>query len=182
MLTSIETLKRVEDLWDHASPVAGQMFQRRLPAIPGAAHFAVRLSADHVIAWCPLTAGQVWARGCFTIDSYSADFRRVRDVQYLRKNEILLKVAASIHCFHDRWDYCVRGWNCEHWARLVSCGEPISFQARELFFSVATIAGGHFRNPDATKVLEEAERAAQDIPLSAALSAHAATVSGAKRT
>jgi hypothetical protein len=154
---SADLAQRVSGLWDNTSPVAGHLFKRSLAGLPGALHYAVRLNSDHVIEWRPSHNGQAWDRGVLMIEAYSPDFQRVRDIEYLKRDRIIQNILSSIHCFHAQWDYCVRGWNCEHWARLVACGDPISYQARELYFSIGTMTGGHFRNPDAFRKLVETE-------------------------
>jgi hypothetical protein len=37
--------------------------------------------------------------------------------------------------------YGIQGWNCEHWARLVVSGEPISYQIKELGLGIFDLFG-----------------------------------------
>jgi len=46
------------------------------------------------------------------------------------------------------WLYSLIGWNCEHWARLVTTGQPISYQMRSWpGYLLNTVMGGklHWR-------------------------------------
>jgi hypothetical protein len=56
----------------------------------------------------------------------------VKDVIYLKTDEIMRRLKASIVSFR-KWDWN-KGWNEEHFARLVTTDQPISYKTRSLFF------------------------------------------------
>jgi hypothetical protein len=42
--------------------------------------------------------------------------------------------------FHHLWHYGVHGWNCEHWARLVVSGDPVSYQFAQTGWGILTFS------------------------------------------
>jgi hypothetical protein len=80
------------------------------------------------------------------IHDLGPEFRDAVHVPYLPQAEILQNVIASVPAFHCQWNYGFQGWNCEHWARLVVSGQPISYQVKEQGFGLFDAFGVlHFR-------------------------------------
>jgi hypothetical protein len=44
----------------------------------------------------------------------------------------LQSLHISVYNFHDKWQYELYRFNCEHWARLVSTGDCICYQIAEV--------------------------------------------------
>ena len=114
-------------------------------------HFAVRINEKNVIEW---TEREVGGPGSLRINEYKNEyyewpFHRVMDAKLLDRGRIYKNIAKSFNCFDEKWIYSLWGWNCEHWARLVTTGQPLSYQTKGLIS--ATV--GHFENPDAVRVL-----------------------------
>ncbi|MBG1262095.1 hypothetical protein [Nostoc commune] len=55
---------------------------------------------------------------------------RVKSVKLLDRKEVLDRCVIAYQLFKD-WHYGILGWNCEHFARLVTTGEAISYQVKE---------------------------------------------------
>jgi hypothetical protein len=139
--------------WDADMPTSGHLFYQQFGPGRMLAHIAVRLSWKKVICWRERSLG---APGYLAISDYETPagedrFHRIRDARCLKKDVILKSLLASCECFHERWIYSLWGWNCEHWARLVATGDPVSFQTR----GPIAVTIGHFRNPDALRVLSD---------------------------
>jgi hypothetical protein len=162
MQTAEELIAQIQDKWQPTCTAVGLLYQRSFTDLPvnvvDARHYAVRLNRHDMLAWCPATKGQWKDRGHLRLEAFNQDFELVRGVGYLSEDEIRSNLVASCLCFHERWIYCIRGWNCEHWARLVATGRPVSYQTAQKAFGAARLFGGHFRNPDASWVMYEAIR------------------------
>jgi hypothetical protein len=147
MNASFETLCRqicVE--FDPRSERAGRLIYR---SWPGFIHYAIGLSDSRAISWEPEYKPSLWGRGVLSVDATARNYADAVHVHYHERPEILQNLMASVYAFHTQWNYCARGWNCEHWARLVVSGVPRSYQCKQAYASIAVITGGHFDNPDA---------------------------------
>jgi hypothetical protein len=162
MQTAEELISQIQSKWQPTCTAVGLLYQRPFTDQPvnvvDARHYAVRLNRHDMLAWCPVTEGQWKDRGRLRLEAFNQDFELVRGVDYLSEDEIFTNLLASCRCFHGSWCYCLGGWNCEHWARLVTTGRPVSYQTAQKAFGAVRLVGGHFRNPDASWVMYEAIR------------------------
>jgi hypothetical protein len=71
--------------------------------------------------------------------------------------EISDNLIASATAFHRKWLYWVHGWNCEHWARLVTTGEAKSYQVRKVFVDIFDLR----RNREAESRLDKHKKRLQ---------------------
>ena len=141
-----ELRQQIQSAFDSRSMRAGRLVQ--CPAF-GYIHYAVALSDSFVISWGPEGGQAAHGLGVFTVGALTSDYMDSVSVPYRPRPDIRADLLASASAFHRQWDYCVRGWNCEHWGRLVVAGEPLSYQCRKSYFGLAVFTGGHFKNPDA---------------------------------
>ncbi|HEY9750046.1 MAG TPA: hypothetical protein V6C63_15280, partial [Allocoleopsis sp.] len=93
------------------------------------------------ISWGPIKALQLYHPGSLVVHELGHEFKDAMQVSYLSKDEILENLIASVPAFHNKWKYGVQGWNCEHWARLVVSGKPISYQVKEQGLGVFDVLG-----------------------------------------
>jgi len=151
MLTDNELIKEIQQRWTPSSTRSGILVQR----FDGFWHYSVALSDTLAISWGPIKASQVYHRGCLNIHELGREFRDAIPFPYLSKNEILKNLIASVPAFHNKWEYGFQGWKCEHWARLVVSGQPISYQVKEQGFGLFDAFGVlHFRG-EAIKQLDK---------------------------
>jgi hypothetical protein len=87
--------------------------------------------------------------------SLGAEFKDAVKVPYLSKDEILENLIASVPAFHYKWKYGFQGWNCEHWARLVVSGQPISYQVKKQGFGAFDLFGVLYFRDEAIKQLNK---------------------------
>ena len=152
--------KEIRSAFDFDSMRAGRLIHR---SRPGFLHYAVALSDSTAISWGPECEPSLWGLGIFSIHPITGDYVDVVNILYRKRSEILVDLFASPAAFHRNWHYCTRGWNCEHWARLVVSGFPWSYQCEQAWFRLAVRTGGHFENPDALGRLAEARACLGDI-------------------
>lgn len=132
-----QLIEEIERCWNPLSKRSGTLLQR----FDGVWHYSVALSNTSAIAWGPREAGQLYDRGCLRIHQFGYEFKDAIHVPYLSKDEIFGNIIASFPAFHNKWKYGVQGWNCEHWARLVVSGQPISYQIKEQGFGIFDLFG-----------------------------------------
>jgi serine/threonine protein kinase len=80
--------------------------------------------------------------------------QRARYINLLPRKEVLDRCLIAYQLFKD-WDYGILGWNCEHFARLVTTGEAISYQVKESPLAIFNNNGYH---PLAKEMMEKACR------------------------
>jgi hypothetical protein len=132
MLIDSELIKEIQRCWNPLSERSGVLVQR----FDGFWHYGVALSNTSAISWGPSKAVQLYHQGCLVIHGLGREFKDAIQVSYLSKDEILKNLIASVQAFHNKWEYGFQGWNCEHWARLVVSGQPISYQVKEQGFGL----------------------------------------------
>ncbi|MBD2096959.1 hypothetical protein H6F90_17805 [Trichocoleus sp. FACHB-591] len=142
ILIDSELVKELKQCWNPLSIRSGTLVQR----FDGVWHYSVALSDTSAISWGPSEALQLYHQGSLVIHELGPEFKDGIQVPYLPKAEIFKDLTSSIPAFHRKWKYGVQGWNCEHWARLVVSGQPISYQVKEQGFGVLDAFGVlHFR-------------------------------------
>jgi hypothetical protein len=130
-----EILKR----WQPRSSRCGRLVQRSDSVLHW--HYSVALSDASAIGWWPERSGCLSDRGRLAIEKLGDNFHDALKVPYLNHSEILTNLIASVPAFHEEWNYGVQGWNCEHWARLVTTGKPISYQIKTQGFGIFDLFG-----------------------------------------
>ena len=83
----------------------------------------------------------MWDDGRLSVHAIDAACRDVTNVNYLPLAEIYRNLLASVSAFHQVWRYGVHGWNCEHWARLVATGDPVSYQVAQTGWGIFDVFG-----------------------------------------
>jgi hypothetical protein len=129
-------LETIRSEWQPQSPRAGRIVHYYC----GIWHYSVALSDSSAVSWGPHKTG-MWGSGRLTVHLINPACRDVTNVHYLALAEIYQNVLASVVAFHDAWRYGVQGWNCEHWARLVATGDPVSYQVAQTWLGVFDIFG-----------------------------------------
>lgn len=132
-----DLILQIQQAWNKNFKRAGSLIQR----FDGVWHYSVTLSETHAIAWGPSKNLKIYSEGCLKIHKIDRKYTETKWVQHLCKCEIFENILASVFAFHYKWKYGVQGWNCEHWARLVTTGHPISYQVKESGFGIFDLFG-----------------------------------------
>jgi hypothetical protein len=91
-------------------------------------HYAVAIG-NWAISWGPVTPGAIEGdRGQIRANLMDTRYTEAINVDYLTREEIAENLLASFEAFDNKWNYSFVGWNCEHWARLVTTGIPVCYQ------------------------------------------------------
>ncbi|WP_228019771.1 serine/threonine-protein kinase [Sphaerospermopsis sp. LEGE 08334] len=90
----------------------------------------------------------------FAVFRIPRKYHIVKSVTLLPRKEVLDRCLIAYQLFKD-WDYGILGWNCEHFARLVTTGEAISYQVKESPLAIFNNNGYH---PLAKEMMEKACR------------------------
>lgn len=144
-----ELIEKIRQCWNPLSKRSGTLVQR----FDGLWHYGVALSDTSAISWGPRETSKLYDKGCLVIHCLGYEFRDAVQVSYLLKDEIFENIIASVSAFHNKWNYGVQGWNCEHWARLVVSGQPISYQIKEQGFGIFDVFGVlYFRGEAVTEL------------------------------
>jgi len=115
--------------WNVEVENSKRLFQRKM-RLPLFWHYGIKLSDGTVMGW--EGAGP-------TFESTDAYPYEPTPAEEKPQYEILKRVLIS--CFaHDDFDYNWGGWNCEHWARGMACGNFNAFQ---------TVIGAGLKNKEA---------------------------------
>ena len=138
-----EMIKAIEQHWRPSDERCGRLIQK-----PGGlvTHYGVALSNHKAMAWGGVELG---SKGCLVIHDIGPEFSDTQWVMHLPLDQIKHNLLGSVAAFHNEmWLYSLIGWNCEHWARLVTTGQPISYQMRSWpGYLLNTVMGGklHWR-------------------------------------
>jgi hypothetical protein len=95
----------------------------------------------------------MWGDGRLSVHAIDAAYRDATNVNYLPLAEIYRNLLASVSAFHQVWRYGVQGWNCEHWARLVATGDPVSYQVAQNWLGIFDFFGSLRRHSGAKAYL-----------------------------
>jgi hypothetical protein len=129
-------IQDILELWKKKDRRAGQLVQRR----EAVWHYSVALSHRKAISW----SGIPHQTGHMNIHDIGDEFIDTVNVVYLPKDQVLKNLIASVVAFHNIWQYGW-GWNCEHWARLITTGEPKSYQMETVLFGICNLLGLCYR-------------------------------------
>ena len=133
---------------DYKSSKAGLLIHHKESSSDLALHYHITISDTHAFNF----GGNGFA--VFRIPTVSY---RVESVTLLPKKEVLDRCLIAYELFKT-WDYGLLGWNCEHFARLVTTGEAISYQVKESILAFLNNNGYH---PLAKEMMDKACRTAK---------------------
>ncbi|WP_228039222.1 serine/threonine-protein kinase [Dolichospermum sp. LEGE 00240] len=128
---------------DYKSSKAGLLIHHKESSSDLALHYHITISDTHAFNF----GGNGFA--VFRIPTVSY---RVESVTLLPKKEVLDRCLIAYELFKN-WDYGLLGWNCEHFARLVTTGEAISYQVKESILAFLNNNGYH---PLAKEMMDKA--------------------------
>lgn len=127
-MSKLHTL--VNENFSHAQ--YGRLLHHPDPQNPTVLHYSVQLNDSESLAWEPIHCDHQKDTG--RIEIWSIDWHRFQPanwVKHLEKKQIRKALHISIDHFHQRWQYELFRFNCEHWARLVTTGDCRCFQIHE---------------------------------------------------
>ena len=99
---------------------------------PNILHYSVQLNDWESLAWEPMHSERQKDTGRLAI--WPIDWHRFQTakwISYWEKQRINQALHTSVAEFHERWQYELYRFNCEHWARLVTTGNCCCFQISE---------------------------------------------------
>lgn len=102
---------------DYQSSNAGRLIHNRDVSW----HYYITISDTHVFNF---------GGNGFAVFPIPLNSKQVTQVKLLNKKEVLDRCLIAYQLFQD-WDYGLLGWNCEHFARLVTTGKAVSYQVKE---------------------------------------------------
>lgn len=109
----------------------------------GVWHYYITISDTHVFNF---------GGNKFAVFPTPLNNQEVKQVKLLNKKEVLDRCLIAYQLFKD-WHYGLLGWNCEHFIRLVTTGEAVSYQVKESALAWLNHNGYH---PLAMKMMNEA--------------------------
>ena len=124
---------------DYKSSKAGVLIHHR----DGALHYHITISDTH--------AFNFGANG-FAVFPIPSEAKTASHVSLLDRKQVLDRCLIAYQLFQD-WQYGFLGWNGEHFARLVTTGEAISYQVKESLLAFLNQNGYH---PEATEMMNKA--------------------------
>ena len=133
---------------DYKSSTAGLLIHHKESSSDLALHYHITISDTHAFNF----GGNGFAVFRIPTVSYS-----VESVTLLPKKEVLDRCLIAYELFKT-WDYGLLGWNCEHFARLVTTGEAISYQVKESILAFLNNNGYH---PLAKEMMDKAYQTAK---------------------
>jgi serine/threonine protein kinase len=133
---------------DYKSSTAGLLIHHKESSSDLALHYHITISDTHAFNF----GGNGFAVFRIPTVSYS-----VESVTLLPKKEVLDRCLIAYELFKT-WDYGLLGWNCEHFARLVTTGEAISYQVKESILAFLNNNGYH---PLAKEMMDKACKTAK---------------------
>jgi len=126
---SHKLLSEISERWTPQDGRCGRLVQRHIK--PRVWHYEVALSDSWTISWGP--KGGIWIAGPGRLKVRRIHLKccNTPDIIHLPLPQIYTNLIGSVTTFHRKWLYGVHGWNCEHWARLVTTGKAKSYQVKE---------------------------------------------------
>ncbi len=128
---------------DYDSTNAGRLIHHREHRKDSILHYHITISDTHCFNF--------GANG-FAVFSIPPQAKRARHIRLLPRKEVLDRCLIAYQLFKD-WHYGILGWNCEHFARLVTTGKAISYQVKESSFGFLNHNGYH---PLAKEMMDKA--------------------------
>ncbi|WP_242045764.1 MULTISPECIES: serine/threonine protein kinase [unclassified Calothrix] len=133
---------------DYDSPDAGLLIQHKDHRKSSTLHYHITISKTHAFNF---------GGNGFAIFPIPRQAQRVQHVTLLDRKTVLARCLIAYELFKD-WHYGVLGWNCEHFARLVTTGEAISYQVKESPLAFLNHNGYH---PLAKEMMDKACKSAK---------------------
>ncbi len=130
---------------DYNSPNAGLLIHHREHRKDPTLHYHITISDTHCFNF---------GVNGFAVFPIPLEAKKARHIKLLPRKDVLDRCVIAYQLFQD-WDYGVLGWNCEHFARLVTTGEAISYQVKESFLAFLNNNGYH---PLAKEMIDQASR------------------------
>lgn len=113
-------------------PEYGRLLYHRDLQNPKILHYSVQLNDRDSLAWEPIHSNRQKDTGRLAIWSIDwQQFEPAQWVNHLSKDQIKVSMHVSVDRFHDRWQYELFRFNCEHWARLVTTGDCCCYQIKD---------------------------------------------------
>ncbi|MEH2117895.1 serine/threonine protein kinase [Nostoc sp.] len=106
---------------DYSSSNAGLLIHHREHRNDPALHYHVTISDTHAFNF---------GGNGFAVFPIPKKAHVAKSVKLLDRKEVLDRCLIAYQLFKD-WHYGILGWNCEHFARLVTTGKAISYQVKE---------------------------------------------------
>jgi hypothetical protein len=110
-------------------PDFGKLLHHRDLRNPNILHYSVQINDWESLAWEPIRSDRQKDIGRLAI--WSIDWQRFQTAKwifYWEKERIKQALHISVAEFHERWQYELYRFNCEHWARLVATGDCCCYQ------------------------------------------------------
>ena len=130
---------------DYKSSKAGLLIHHKESNSDLALHYHITISNTHAFNF---------GGNGFAVFRIPRKYHIVESVTLLPKKEVLDRCLIAYELFKT-WDYGVLGWNCEHFARLVTTNEAISYQVKESILAFFNNNGYH---PLAKEMMDKACR------------------------
>ena len=106
---------------DYKSSKAGLLIHHQESSSDLALHYHITISNTHAFNF---------GGNGFAVFRIPRKHHIVKSVTLLPRKEVLDRCLIAYELFKT-WDYGLLGWNCEHFARLVTTGEAISYQVKK---------------------------------------------------
>ncbi|HTL90436.1 MAG TPA: hypothetical protein VL134_13630 [Leptolyngbya sp.] len=113
-------------------PHYGRLLYHRDSPKAGALHYSVQLNDSESLGWQPIHHSRQQDIG--RVEIWQVDWNRFQPAQWvmhLEKVQIKKALHLSVNQFHEKWQYQLFRFNCEHWARLVTTGDCRCYQIQE---------------------------------------------------
>ncbi|BAY20454.1 serine/threonine kinase [Calothrix sp. NIES-2100] len=128
---------------DYDSPNAGLLIHHKDHRKSSTLHYHITISKTHAFNF---------GGNGFAVFPIPHQAQRTQHVILLDRKKVLARCLIAYELFKD-WHYGVLGWNCEHFARLVTTGEAISYQVKESPLAFLNHNGYH---PLAKQIMDKA--------------------------
>ncbi len=133
---------------DYNSSNAGFLIHHREHPKDSTLHYHITISDTHYFNF---------GVNGFAVFPIPRNAKRAVNVKLLSRKDVLDRCLIAYQLFQE-WDYGLFGWNCEHFARLVTTGEAISYQVKESPLAFFNNNGYH---PLAKEMMDKAYRRAK---------------------
>ena len=128
---------------DYKSSKAGLLIHHKESSSDLALHYHITISNTHAFNF---------GGNGFAVFQIPRKYYIVESVTLLPKKEVLDRCLIAYELFKT-WNYGLLGWNCEHFARLVTTDEAISYQVKESLLAFLNNNGYH---PLAKEMMDKA--------------------------
>ena len=128
---------------DYKSSKAGLLIHHKESNSDLALHYHITISNTHAFNF---------GGNGFAVFQIPRKYYIVESVTLLPKKEVLDRCLIAYELFKT-WNYGLLGWNCEHFARLVTTDEAISYQVKESLLAFLNNNGYH---PLAKEMMDKA--------------------------